>query len=140
MQQNRGFQLASVHVLVPIGEEAGGGGGRTLARGKRPGHLFKGAVLKPAPAGVHVPAAYRREPGGQRSGHVPASPVTAAARLRLSHHSTAPGNAPARKIPAGSGRRALIWPNTTPPELARAPVQIGSQPQQPAAMIWPHTA
>jgi hypothetical protein len=107
--------------------------------GSGPGTV-KGAVLNPAPAGVHVPAGYRREPGGQRSGHVPASPVTAAARLRLSHHSTAPGKAPARKIPAGSGRRALTWPNTAPPELARAPVQIGSQPQQPAAMIWPHTA
>jgi len=107
--------------------------------GSGPGTV-KGAVLKPAPADVHVPAAYRREPGGQPSGHVPASPVTAAARLRLSHHSTAPGKAPARKIPAGSGRRALTWPNTTPPELPLAPAQIGSHPQHPAAMIWPHTA
>jgi hypothetical protein len=65
--------------------------------GSDPGTV-KGAVLKPAPAGVHVPAAHRREPAGQRSGHVPASPVTAAARPRLSHHSTAPGKAQAREF------------------------------------------
>jgi hypothetical protein len=87
-----------------------------------------------------VPAAHPREPAGQRSGHFPASPVTAAARLRLSHHSAAPGKAQAPKIPAGSGRSALTWPNTTRPELARAPAQTGLQPRQAAAMIWPRIA
>jgi hypothetical protein len=53
-------------------------------------------VLKPAPPGVHVPAAYPREPAGQRSDHLPAPPVTAAARLRLNHHSTATSKAQAR--------------------------------------------
>jgi hypothetical protein len=97
-------------------------------------------VLKSAPPGVHVPAAYPREPAGQRSDYLPALPVTAAARLRLNHHSTAPGKAPGPQIPAGSGRNAPTWPNTIAPELTRAQGRIGSQPQQPAAMIWLHTA
>jgi hypothetical protein len=47
-----------------------------------------------------VSAAYLTEPAGQRSDHIPALPVTAAARLQLSHHSTAPGKTPG---PANSG-------------------------------------
>jgi len=64
---------------------------------KQPGTL-KGAVLKPAPAGVHVPATYPREPAGQGSDHLPASPMTAAPWLRLNHHATAPGKAQAREF------------------------------------------
>jgi hypothetical protein len=66
--------------------------------------------------------------------------MTAAARLRINHYSTAPGKTQTPQIPAGSGRRALTWPDTTPPELAGAPVRSGLQPLQPAAMIWPHIA
>jgi hypothetical protein len=67
--------------------------------GSRPGTV-KGAVLKPAPPGVHVSAVYLSEPAGQSNDHIPALPVTATARLRLSHHSTAPSKAPG---PASSG-------------------------------------
>jgi hypothetical protein len=116
----------------------GGDEGRTLAWENRLGTL-KGAVLKPV-GGCRCAGRVSGEPAGQRSEHLAASPMTAAARLRLNHCSTAPGETQASQIPEGPGHRTLTWPNTTPPQLTCAPTQIGAQALQPATMISAHTA
>lgn len=92
----------------------------------RPGTL-EGAVLNPllgCPCASRVP----EETAGQRSAHLQAAPMTAAARLRLNRSSTAPGKTQAAQIPAGSGRGALTWLDTASPELAIASVRSAHSP------------
>ena len=60
------------------------------------------------------------EPAGQRGDYLPISRMNAAEGLPLNHCSTATGKPGTAQVPAGSGPRAVTWPNTAPPELATA--------------------